>query len=81
MGDRELGKRCLYMHRGSFTIEASIYVPVLLMLVMTVLSAGIHFFQESKVREDELEARELDIVQKFYTYEILGEIGEEVFGD
>ena len=74
-------RRLKQMHRGSFTIEASIYVPVMLMLFMTVLSSGICFFEESKEREENRAITELDIVQEFYVYKMLGEIGEEVFGD
>ena len=69
------------MHQASFTIEASFYVPIILFLMMNVLSLGIHFFQESREREENKRIQELDIVQEFYNYQILGEIGEEVLGD
>ena len=69
------------MHQGSFTLEASFYVPMVLFLIMNVLSVGIHFFQESREREENEAIRELDIVQEFYNYQILGEIGEEILGD
>ncbi len=79
--DNNITRKFEYMHQGSFTIEATIYVPVMLMLFMTVLSSGICFFEESKVREENRAITGLDIVQEFYVYKILGEIGEEVFGD
>ena len=69
------------MHRGSFTVEASIYIPMFLFLIMNVLSLGIRFFQESRTREENSAIRELDIVQEFYNYQILGEIGEEIWND
>ena len=69
------------MHRGSFTVEASIYIPLFLFLIMNVLSLGIVFFQESRTREGNTAIQELDIVQEFYNYQILGEIGEEIWND
>lgn len=69
------------MHNGSFTIEASIYVPIVLFLIMNVLSAGIYFFQESRMKEANVAIESLDIVQEFYNYQILGEVGKEVQND
>lgn len=69
------------MHRGSFTVEATIYIPLFLFLIMNVLSLGIVFFQESRTREENTAIQELDIVQEFYNYQILGEIGEEIWND
>lgn len=69
------------MHKGSFTVEVSIYVPIVLFLIMHVLSTGICFFQESKTREENKAIAELDIVKEFYNYQVLGEIGEEIWND
>ena len=66
------------MHKGSFTIEASIYIPILLFLMTNVLSIGIHFFQEAKGRSENPEIKCLDIVKEFYNYQILEEIKEEI---
>ena len=66
------------MHKGSFTIEASIYIPILLFLIANVLSIGIHFFQEAKGRSENPEIKCLDIVKEFYNYQILEEIKEEI---
>lgn len=66
------------MHKGSFTIEASIYIPILLFLMANVLSIGIHFFQEAKGRSENPEIKCLDIVKEFYNYQILEEIKEEI---
>lgn len=69
------------MHKGNFTIEASIYVPLILFVVIEVLSMGIVFFQESCHRELEKEIIELDILKEFYNYQIFEEIGSEVLND
>ena len=62
------------MHRGSFTVEASIYVSFILFMVIKVLSMGIVFFQGSGHRELKREIIELDILKEFYNYQILEEI-------
>lgn len=67
--------------KGSFTIEAAIWVPVMIFLIMNVVRLGISFFQESVNREAGVRLKELDIVQEFYNYQILGEIGEEILDD
>ena len=74
-------KWCRYMHKGNFTIEASVYVSLTMFIMVAALSMGIDFYQESRKREESVSLMELDIVQEFYTYRVLGEIGEEVLGD
>ena len=66
------------MHKGSFTIEASIYIPIVLFLIANVLSVGIRFFQEAKERNENPEIASLDIVKEFYNYQILEDIKEEI---
>ena len=68
-------------HRGSFTIEAAIWVPFMMFLIMGTIQIGIMFFQESVKRESYSGLMQLDIVQEFYNYQILGEIGEELVND
>lgn len=68
-------------HKASFTIEASIYVPVMVFMMMWVLHTGVEFFLESRERGVNPTLQELDIVQEFYMYQGLGELGEEIFGD
>jgi hypothetical protein len=71
-------KRRKKMHKGSFTIEASIYIPMVLFLMANVLSVGIGFFQEAKGRSVNPEIESLDIVKEFYNYQILEDIKEEI---
>lgn len=62
-------------------IEAAIWVPFVLLLIVMVLKLGIEFYQNSKNRENYYGLDELDIVQEFYNYQILGEIREEILDD
>lgn len=68
-------------HKGSFTVEAAIWMPVMVLLITGSMKLGIDFFQNSKTRESYSGLIELDIVQEFYNYQILGEIGEAIFDD
>lgn len=67
--------------KGGFTIEAAIWVPVMIFLIMNVVQLGIHFFEESINREISVRLQKINIVQEFYNYQILGEIGEEILDD
>lgn len=67
--------------RGSFTVEAAIWVPIMVFMVMGTVQIGITFFQESVKRESYSDLVLLDIVQEFYNYQIIGEIGEELLDD
>lgn len=68
-------------HRGSFTVEATIIVPLFIFMILTVLRIGIGFFQDSAKREVSPELEKLDIVSEFYNYQVLGEVGKEIFDD
>ena len=67
--------------KGSYTIEAAIYIPIILGLLFFSLHMGIEYWKKSKEREVSAVLRELDIVQEFYGYQIMGEIGKELFDD
>lgn len=69
------------MQKGSFTIEASIWISFLLFMMMTVLRGGIMLFQESKDREICVCLQEMNTVKQFYNYQILREMGEEITDD
>ena len=67
--------------KGSYTIEAAIYIPLILGLIFFSLHMGIEYWQKSRNREVSKGLRELDIVQEFYGYQILEEIGKELEKD
>lgn len=67
--------------RGSFTVEAVIWIPIMVFLIIGTMQLGIRFFQDSLNRESYQRLQEPDIVQEFYNYQILGEIGEEIIND
>lgn len=69
------------MQKGSYTIEASIWISSILFMMMGVLELGIDFYQRSKEREPSAYLQELDIVEEFYNYQVLKEVGEEWLDD
>ena len=71
-------KRCC---KGSYTIEAAIYIPILLFLFFQSLELSIDFWMQSKEREVLSELTEIDIVKEFYTYQIIEEIEKEFLDD
>ena len=70
-----------YRINGSYTIEAAIYIPIILGLLFLSLRTGIAFWKKSSEREGNKLLQEMDIVQEFYRYQILDEIGESIGND
>ena len=67
--------------KGSFTVEAAIYIPMILFLLFQSLDLAIDFWQESKQREVCEKLQTLDIVNEFYRYQILDEARKEIRDD
>ena len=63
--------------KGSFTIEAAILIPFVLLLFVGILQIGISFFQYSVTREYYEGLNELDIVRQFYNMQMLKELGKD----
>lgn len=64
--------------KGSYTVEAAIYIPFILFLLFQTLEISIDFWQRSANRTVCEELKELDIVKEFYGYQILEEVGKEL---
>lgn len=67
--------------KGSYTIEAAIYIPIIMFMLFQALEIAIDEWQESKEREVCEALLEIDIVKEFYGYQILEEIGKEIEND
>ena len=65
------------MQKGSFTIEASVYVSMIMMIMMITIRSGIAFYQESVNREEYGGLKRINVVSEFYIYKMIEEIGEE----
>lgn len=64
--------------KGSYTIEAAIYIPFILFLMFQSLKISIDYWQLSRERVMCESLQELDTVKEFYIYQILEEVGEEI---
>lgn len=71
----------LKKQRGSYTIEAAIYLPIIICMLFQSVGIAIDFWQQSRKREVCEELQTLDIVKEFYGYQILDEIGKEILND
>lgn len=65
-------------HRGSFTVEAVIWISLLVAMYISVLQQGIYFYKESRYKEISQANREWDVVLRFYEVQIIKEIEEEM---
>lgn len=64
--------------KGSYTLEAAIYIPMIIFLLYGSLDLGIQYWQKSRERDISEKLQNLNIVQEFYGYQILEEIGKEL---
>lgn len=67
--------------KGSYTVEAAVYIPIILFMLFHSLDIAIDFWQESRERETSKQLEELDCVKEFYGYQILDEIRKEIQDD
>ena len=67
--------------KGSFTIEISILLPILFFVFAMVIRESIGFYEESLNREVSGYLLNQDLVEQFYEYQILEEIGGEILDE
>lgn len=69
------------VHKGSYTIEAAVWIPLFLLVVYLALGTGIKLYREvaDSALSDKTES--LNIVQEFYNYQVLEEVIKEVEND
>ena len=62
--------------KGSLTIEISILLPILFFVFAMVLRESIGFYEKTVNREISEFVSDVDLVGRFYEYQLLKEIGE-----
>ena len=67
--------------KGSYTIEAAVWVSLFLMMIAMALKTGIMLYSEVAKSGYHEKLQNIDIVQEFYNYQILEEIIQEVTND
>jgi hypothetical protein len=68
-------------YKGSYTVEAAIYIPIILFMLFQSVEIAIDFLQSSREREVCEELQTLDIVKEFYGYQVMDEVREEIEND
>lgn len=66
---------------GSYTIEAAVYIPMIMFMLFFTIEIAIDNWQESKNREVSKVLQEIDVVSEFYGYQIVDEIRKEIQDD
>ena len=67
--------------KGSYTIEAAVWVSLFLMMITMALKGGIGIYTSIAHREGNEKLQKMDVVQEFYNYQILDEIIQEATDD
>lgn len=67
--------------KASYTIEAAIYIPIIVFILCQSVRISIDFWQQSRDREVSQTLQEMDLVQDFYKYQIIEELGKELLDD
>ena len=68
-------------YKASYTVEAAIYIPIILFMMFQSVEIAIDFLQKSRQREVYECLQELDIVKEFYGYQIIDEVRKEIEDD
>ena len=68
-------------YKASYTVEAAVYIPLVLFMLFQSVEIGIDYLQKSKEREVYEDLQEIDIVKEFYGYQIIDEVREELEND
>lgn len=66
---------------GSYTVEAALYMPLIMSVLFIPLLFAMDTWREGTKREIAYEIQALDVVKEFYGYQVLGEIREETKDD
>ena len=74
------GKNMQYQ-KGSFTVEASIYVPLVLFMVIGTMQLGIDQYTKSKEQVVPERIEKLSVVSEFYIYQTIDKVREELGDD
>ena len=66
------------MQKGSFTIEAVIWIPLMLFVMVGVLQEGIHFYKVCAEQESSEKIQNWDSVSGFYNSWGVKELEEKI---
>ena len=59
------------MLKGSFTVEASVLVPMLIFMYLLMINTGIHYYVEIREQKEQEAQEDVWVVEEFYKYQLL----------
>lgn len=62
------------MKKGSFTLEAAVLVPMLVMMYVLMINTGIKMYAEIREQKEQEAQAGMWMVDDFYKYQILKEV-------
>lgn len=62
------------MVKGSFTLEAAVLIPMLVMMYVLMVNTGIKMYVEIREQKEQEAQADMWMVDDFYRYQILKEV-------
>ena len=59
------------MLKGSFTVEASVLVPMLLIIYVLIINTGIYMYTEIREQKEQEAQADIWMVDDFYKYQLM----------
>ena len=59
------------MLKGSFTVEASVLVPIFIFMYILMINTGIHYYVEIREQKEQEAQEDVWVVEEFYKYQLL----------
>lgn len=60
--------------KGSFTVEAAVWIPMLIMIYATVIKTGINLYIEIREQKEQEAQKDMWLVDDFYKYQLVKEV-------
>ena len=59
------------MLKGSFTVEASVLVPMLLIIYVLIINTGIYMYTEIREQKEQEAQSDIWVIDDFYKYQLM----------
>lgn len=59
------------MLKGSFTVEASVLVPMLLIIYVLIINTGLYMYTEIREQQEQGAQSDIWVIDDFYKYQLM----------
>ena len=59
------------MLKGSFTVEASVLVPMLLIIYVLIINTGLYMYTEIREQQEQEAQSDIWVIDDFYKYQLM----------